>query len=66
MLALVVFLDLELVQLDVKTVLHGVLDKEMYMEQPERLVQDRNRRFVCKLAEVIVWPKGCQANGTRS
>ena len=25
------------------------LDKEMYLEQPERLVQDRNKRFVCKL-----------------
>jgi hypothetical protein len=33
-LALVVVLDLELVKLYVKTILHGVLDKEMYMEQP--------------------------------
>jgi len=35
-----------IVQLDVKIVLHGVLDKEMYMEQRKWLVQDHNRRFV--------------------
>jgi hypothetical protein len=52
-LALVVLLDLELVQLDVKTILHGVLDKEMYLEQPERLVQDHNKRFVCKLKKSL-------------
>jgi len=34
-LALVVSLDIELVQLDVKIVLHGILDKEIYMEQPK-------------------------------
>jgi len=54
-LALVVLLYIELLQLDVKTILHGILDKEMYMEQLEMLVQDCNRRFVCKLREVIVW-----------
>jgi hypothetical protein len=43
MLAQVVLLDLELEKLDVKIVSHGVLGKEMYMEQPERLVQDHNR-----------------------
>jgi hypothetical protein len=31
-LALVVLFDLELVQLDVKKNLHGVLDMEMYLE----------------------------------
>jgi hypothetical protein len=65
-LALVVLLDLELGKLDVKIVLQGVLDQEMYMEQPKRLVQDRNRIFFCKLKEVIVWPEACQENGTRS
>jgi hypothetical protein len=49
-LALVLLLDIELVQLYVKTILHGVFwDKEMYMEQPEKLVQNHNRRFVYKL-----------------
>eukprot|EP00253_Pinus_taeda_P019928 PITA_19928 len=49
-LALVVLLDLELQQLDVKTAfLHGDLDKEIYMEQPEGFVEHRNEKFVCRL-----------------
>ena len=36
-LALVVLLNLELKKLDVKiTFLHGYLDEDIYMEQPER------------------------------
>ena len=39
-LALVALLDLELEKLDVKTtLLHGDLDEEIYMEQPEGFVQ---------------------------
>jgi hypothetical protein len=49
-LALVSLLDIELEQLDVKTTfLHGYLDEDIYMEQPEWFVQDHNKRFVCKL-----------------
>ena len=37
LLSISVYLDLELKQLDVKTMfLHGTLEEEIYMEQPER------------------------------
>eukprot|EP00253_Pinus_taeda_P028582 PITA_28582 len=53
-LALVALLDLELQQLDVKTAfLHGDLDEEIYMEQPEGFVQHRNKKFVCKLKKSL-------------
>ena len=39
MLGLVACLDLELVQMDVKTAsLHGDLEEEIYMQQPEGFV----------------------------
>jgi hypothetical protein len=54
LLALVALLDMELEQLDVKTTfLHGDLDEEIYMEQPEGFVHDRNKRFVCKLKKSL-------------
>jgi hypothetical protein len=52
-LALVALLDLELEKLDVKIFLHRDLDEEMYMEQPEKLVQDHNKRFVCKIKKSL-------------
>jgi hypothetical protein len=53
-LALVALLDLELEQLDVKTAfLHGDLDKEIYMEQPEGFVQNRSKKFVCRLKKPL-------------
>jgi hypothetical protein len=53
-LALVSFLYLELEQLDVKTTfLHGDLDKEIYMEQPEGFIQHCKRRLVCKLKKSL-------------
>jgi hypothetical protein len=53
-LALVALLDLELEQLDVKTAfLHGDLDEEIYMEQPEGFVQNRNKKFVCRLKKSL-------------
>jgi hypothetical protein len=53
-LALVALLDLELEELDVKTsFLHGDLDEEIYMEQLEGFVQNRNKKFVCSLQKSL-------------
>eukprot|EP00253_Pinus_taeda_P033931 PITA_33931 len=53
-LALVALLDLESQQLDVKIAfLHGDLDEENYMEQPEGFVQHRNKKFVCRLKKPL-------------
>ena len=53
-LAIVALLDLELEQLDVKTTfLHGDLDDEIYMEQPEGFVQHQKGRLVCKLKKSL-------------
>ena len=53
-LALMALLDLELQQLDVKTTfLHGDLDEEIYMEQPEGFVQHHNEKFVCRLKKSL-------------
>jgi hypothetical protein len=53
-LALVALLDLELEQLDVNTVfLHGDLDEEIYMEHLEVFVQNRSKKFVCRLKKSL-------------
>ncbi|RVW62457.1 Retrovirus-related Pol polyprotein from transposon TNT 1-94 [Vitis vinifera] len=47
-------LDLEIQQMDVKTAfLHGDLDKEIYMEQPEGFVLKGKEDYVCKLKKSL-------------
>ena len=50
LLALVAQLDLELVQMDVKTAfLHGDVEEEIYMSQPDGFKVDGKEKMVCKL-----------------
>jgi len=53
-LALVAQLNLELVQLDVKTAfLHGDLEEEIYMTQPEGFKVAEKENMVCKLEKSL-------------
>ena len=54
LLALAANQDLELVQMDVKTAfLHGDLDEEIYMEQPEGYEVSGKEHLVCKLKKSL-------------
>ncbi|CAL8139429.1 unnamed protein product [Prunus armeniaca] len=54
LLALVAQFDLELAQIDVKTAfLHGDLEKEIYMSQPEGFKVARKENWVCKLQKSL-------------
>ncbi|KAE8671810.1 ABC transporter B family member 7 [Hibiscus syriacus] len=54
LLALVAQLDLELVQIDVKIVfLHGDLDEEIYMTQPDGFKVAEKEEMVCKLEKSL-------------
>ena len=53
-MALVAHFDMELHQMDVKTVfLNGDLDEEVYMKQPEGFISNGNDHMVCKLKKSI-------------
>ena len=53
-LALAASLDLEVEQMDVKTVfVHGDLEEKIYMEQPEGFVVNRKENHVCKLRKIL-------------
>uniref|UniRef100_A0ACD5VA56 Uncharacterized protein n=1 Tax=Avena sativa TaxID=4498 RepID=A0ACD5VA56_AVESA len=52
--SIVAMRDLELEQLDVKTAfLHGELDEEIYMDQPEGFIVPGKEDFVCKLKKSL-------------
>ena len=54
MLRLAASLNLEVEQLDVKTAfLHGDIDKEIYMEQPEGFEVKGKEHLVCKLKKSL-------------
>lgn len=53
-LALVANMDLEIEQLDVKTAfLHGDLEEEIYMEQPEGFQEKEKEHLICKLKKSL-------------
>jgi ATP-binding cassette subfamily B (MDR/TAP) protein 1 len=54
LLGVVVHEDLELLQLDVKTTfLHGDLDEEIYMEQPQGFASPGREHLVCRLRKSL-------------
>jgi hypothetical protein len=58
MLYLAAMFDFEVEHMDVKTTfLHGDLEEEIYMKQPEGFVVKGNKDLVCKIKKVHVWFK---------
>jgi len=54
LLAIVVYYDYEIWQMDVKTAfLNGNLSEDVYMTQPEGFVDQQNARKVCRLMKSI-------------
>src|SRR4051812_27940565 len=55
-LALVAHTDMELEQMDVKTAfLHGDLEEQIYMVQPEGFSHPGQENLVCKLKKITLW-----------
>ena len=55
-MALVAHYDLELHQMDVKTMfLNGDIDETIYMVQSENFVSGDPKKMVCKLKKIHIW-----------
>ena len=53
-LSIVASMDLEVEQLDIKTTfLHGDLEEEIYMQQPEGFVKKGKEHLVCRLKKSL-------------
>ena len=53
-LSIAASMDLEIEQLDVKTTfLHGQLDEEIYMEQPEGFMEKGKENLLCRLKKSL-------------
>ena len=62
LLSIVATFDLEVEQMDVKTLfLHGDLEEEIYMKQPKGFIVKGNNELVCKLTSVDPNPRLYQA-----
>ena len=60
LLSLAATFDLDVEQMDVKTTfLHGDLDEEMYMKQPEGVTVKGKKELVCKLKKSLYSLKQC-------
>jgi hypothetical protein len=56
--SIVVSFDLEVEYMDVKTTfLHGDLEEEIYMKQPEGFAVKGKKELVCKLKKSHIWVK---------
>ena len=59
--------NLHLEQMDVKTkLLHGDLDKQIYMQQPKGFVVPGKEHMVCKLTKSFYGLNKAQGSGKRS
>ena len=64
-LAIVAHMDLELYQMDIKTILlNRELDEEIYMDQPLCFESKGQERKVCKFKRFIYGLKQASSNGT--